>query len=451
MNLPSGRVTGKNIVRRSSRDTEVARVDENTPLSPVTEPGGDLGQHDPRFETDPNAYSEPSSDRVILAAIAQLAVVVLIVGLGMFIYNLILASAPTAERSARERVARLVEVVEARTATQGPVINAWGEVRAAQTLIVRPEISGMLAWVHPEVTAGGRLVAGETVARLDTRDLELAVLQAQSEIADIDARMELERGQAALGERELTRLSRNITDAQRNLVLRKPQMAQLDAERAAAVAVLGQAENALSRAEVKVPFDALVLSENVAPGAMVSVGAEVATLVAADRFHVVLAVPASALEWIGQGNGQIVRLTQEGVWPQGTFREGRIVRRGSSVSETGRMAELIVEVEDPLAVAAAQPGTPALLLGSFVEARIETDMIPGTVAVERAYLRDDDTIWVMTPEDTLEVRAVTIAWRGPERVLVSDGLAAGERVVATTLSSFAPGMALRVRSAEESG
>lgn len=451
MNLPSGRMTGKNVVPRTSPGSEVAPADKDGALITPPDAHGEIGQHDPHFNTDVSTFAEPTQDRKILAGIAQLGLFVVIVWIGMQIYGAIIGSAPIAERAPRERVARLVEVVEAKPARQGPVINAWGEVRAAQTLIVRPEISGMLAWVHPEMTPGGRLSAGEVVARLDTSDLELAVLRAKSDIADIDARKELERGQAALGERELSRLSRNITEAQRNLVLRKPQMAQLEAERAAAVAALGQAENALARAEVRVPFDALVISESVAPGGMVSVGAEAATLVAADRFHVVLAVPAAALGWIGQGTGQVVQLTQEGIWPAGTTREGRIVRRGSAVSETGRMAELIVEVEDPLATGPDHAGAPSLLLGSFVEARIEADTVPDTIAIDRALLRDDDTVWVMTPENELDIRTVDVVWRGAERVLIRGGLAAGDRVVATTLSSFAAGMALRTLNEEVSG
>ena len=50
--------------------------------------------------------------------------------------------------------------------------------------------------------------------------------------AEIDARILIEQGQAQIGQRELSRLTRNLTDEQRALVLRKPQMKQLLAERA---------------------------------------------------------------------------------------------------------------------------------------------------------------------------------------------------------------------------
>ncbi len=50
----------------------------------------------------------------------------------------------------------------------------------------------------------------------------------------------------------------------------------------------------------------------------------------------------------------------------------------------------------------------------------------------------------MTPSNRLEVRPVTIAWRGAEQVLISAGLSAGDRVITTPLAVMAPGMEVRL-------
>ena len=207
----------------------------------------------------------------------------------VLVWNWLMASAPTADRKPRERVARLVEVAPAEAAQQGPVITAWGEVQAAQTLVVRPEIGGTLEWVHPDVTSGGLLTAGTEVARIDSRDLRLALTRAEADIAEIEARIQIEKGQAELGERELdTAVAQYHRRPAKALVLREPQMAQLRAELAAAQAALEQAKNALARTTVKVPFDALGGGpRTVSPGRCCRrQGAEAATLVASDRFHV---------------------------------------------------------------------------------------------------------------------------------------------------------------------
>lgn len=423
MNLPS------NVVKRRGEVSKKEGERDSQPVLPASKPR-EHGAKAPLWQQ-------------VSAMAVQLALVAAIVFGGYLAMQWLIASAPKAERKAPQRIARLVDVTPAIAATGGPVVEAWGDVRAAQTLIVRPEIAGTLVWVHPEITRGGRVSAGEIVARFDDRDLKLALARVDSDIADIEARMLIEQGQAEIGRRELTRLSRNLTAEQRALVLREPQMAQLRAELAAAKADRQQALNAIDKTEVKAPFDAIVIEEAVAPGAMLSAGAEAATLVAADRFHVALAVPAAALRWIGLDGSQTVTLSQPGIWPDGVTRTGQVTRLGSSLTETGRMAELIVEIAEP--VTANPSGDPALLLGSFLRGTLEGPQIPGAVALSRAHLRDGDTVWVFGADGALEVRSVDVAWRGPDAVLIRSGLEPGERIVTTNLATFAPGMALRVR------
>ena len=432
-NLPSKSITRPSELRRVPVETDVT-----TPADPI------------QGQSTPVRPKEIGFARKLLAALLQMGLVAAVAFGAWTAAKSIMESAPTAQRKARERVARLVEVEAVQTATQGPVIEAWGEVQAAQTLIVRPEITGTITWVHPEVAEGGKLKSGEVAARLDDRDLQLAVGQARAEIAGIEARILIEEGQAEIGKRELSRLSRNLTAAQRSLVLREPQMAQLKAELAAATASLDQTINAAAKTEVVVPFDSVVISQTIAPGAVIAQGAEAAQLVASDRFNVKLAVPAAALDWIDIDAGQPVRITQDGVWSAGQERFGQLVRLSSSLSETGRMAELIAEIPDPLSLKPVNSNRPPLLLGSFVNVALSGEPIEGAVSLNRAWLRDDDTVWVMTPEDKLEIRKVDIAWRGAESVLIREGLTSGERVVTTALSSVSPGMALRTK-AEVSG
>lgn len=413
-------------------------VQETAPARPAT-----------RSRTERPEPPRPGFLRRFVTGLFQFVFAVALLAGGYYGYEKILAGAPKAERKPPQRIARLVEVTEVGPADTGPVIEAWGQVVAAETLVVRSEISGTLEWVHEDVTPGGRLTAGQVVARFDEDDLKLAVAQAENAVAQIDARIMIEKGQGDIGKRTLTRLTSDLTDEQKALVLRQPQMASLLAERAAAIAVRDQARNVLARATVRAPFNALVVAENVAPGSVITQGTEAATLVDSDRFHVTLAVPSSALQWLRFDGTQTVTLTQPGIWPEGQGREGRILRLNSALTEKGRMAEVIVEIPDPLALAAANAGRPKVLLGSFVRGTIAGDAVADAVRLDRRHLRDGDTVWIMDGEDRLAIRPVTVIWRGPDHVLVTDGLAPGDRVVTTTLATYAPGMALRIR--EEDG
>lgn len=384
---------------------------------------------------------------VLLKALIPLAILAVAAQVSWTLYF----TAPVAERQPRPRVPRLVEVVTVHPAARGPMIEAWGEVTAARTLALRPEVGGTVVALNEKLTPGGLVAAGDVLIRLDDRELKLAVARAEAEIRQIEARISVEQGQHERALRDLERLPGNLTESQRRLVLRAPQMAALKAELAAAEAAREQAQVELSHAVIRAPFDAVVVSEQVAMGAVLSEGQEVAELVAADRFDVLLAVPVSALDWIDPQAGQTLRLSQPGVWPEGSFREGRVERLAAGLRGAGRMAELVVRVEDPLARLPQNQGKPRLLLGSFLRAVGEGRRIDGAVRLDRAYLRDDDTVWVMTPDSKLDIRPVEVGWRGAEQVLVAGGLADGDRVVTTPLAVVAPGMALRVEGGAGAG
>jgi multidrug efflux pump subunit AcrA (membrane-fusion protein) len=108
------------------------------------------------------------------------------------------------------------------------------------------------------------------------------------------------------------------------------------------------------------------------------------------------------------------------------------------------MARLLVEVADPLALLPENAGAPRMLIDSYVQVEIEGRELPSAAAIERDVLRDGDTLWVMDDENRLDVRKIEIAFRGRERVLVTGGIEAGERLVVSPLPGPVPGMALRL-------
>jgi hypothetical protein len=58
-------------------------------------------------------------------------------------------------------------------------------------------------------------------------------------------------------------------------------------------------------------------------------------------------------------------------------------------------------------------------------------------------LHDNNTVWIVDDENRLRIREVDILRREREEILVSSGLAAGQRIVLTNLSGAAEGMLLR--------
>ncbi|MEM8790902.1 MAG: efflux RND transporter periplasmic adaptor subunit [Pseudomonadota bacterium] len=380
-----------------------------------------------------------------LKAMVPIAILALAIPYANELYR----TGPVAERKPRERVARVVDVVEVQPGLQGPRIEAWGEVVPTRTLNLRPEVAGNIINFHPQLVAGGIIEAGERLIEMDKTGASFALAEAEATIAEIQARIAIERGQATRAARDLERSPVELNEEQRALVLREPQMAQLVAELASAEAAREQAMLNLKKTSIFAPFDVLVLSEQVARGTAVTVGAQLATLVSVDSFTVNVAVPAASMEWIDLDSAGVVRLSQPEVWADGEIRTGRIARSGASLSETGRMVEVLVEVDDPFSREDANFGQHRLILGSFLRAEFDGRPVPDALVLDRDYLRDDSKVWVMTEEDTLDIREVDIAWRGADEVLISNGIETGDRIVTTNLAITAQGMKLRLKEAGE--
>ena len=139
-------------------------------------------------------------------------------------------------------------------------------------------------------------------------------------------------------------------------------------------------------------------------------------------------------------------------------REGYIERLLGQVDARGRMARLLVAVEDPLGtglygqatqVAPAQGDKPAeerprlpLLLGTSVRVELAGQPLTDTTEIPRIALVDDGKVWLVA-DGKLTLRSVEVVWRSAEAVLVR-GLKPGDAVVRTPLATPTEGMQVTI-------
>jgi RND family efflux transporter MFP subunit len=324
---------------------------------------------------------------------------------------------------------------------------------------------------------------------------ESTILQRDSDIVQAEAALEIERGQQAVAQSEYKLLGRELDERRRDLVLRKPQLRSAEAtceaakaakraavaakqaavaakasaeamkrsaeagaqaaeaSKAAAGVALRKAQLDLDRTTIAAPFNAVVQAESVDLGSQVSPTTRLATLVGTDEYWVEVSVPVDKLQWLriprqrGE-EGSAARVYNEAAWGPEAFRTGTVVRMASELEPEGRMARLLVSVPDPLGLADPAGRTPALLIGSYVRVAIEGAELEDVVPLDRSLVHGGDRVWVMGDDGKLEVRRVAVAFRGRDRLLVSDGLAPGERLVTTGLTAPVDGMLLRTQDAE---
>jgi RND family efflux transporter MFP subunit len=384
-----------------------------------------------------------------LQVLLQLVLAAAIVAGAAFGASTLVNSAPTAGRQAVERGATLAEVVAVERTREQVTVEAAGTVMPWREVELRPRVQGAVIEVSPALERGGIVSEGQVLLNIDPADYELAIRQARSTLAQAQASKTLESGSKEVARREYALLGGTVGDEDPALVLREPQMAQATAVVSGARAQLDRAKLDKERTQIVAPFDAVVRTRGVSLGDLVGTTTTIASLVDTSTWWIEVLVPVAELRWLeipsqpGEAASQ-VRVSDTAAWGPGIFRRGHVVRLAPDLEEQGRLARLLVAVDDPLSLSPANAGEPRLLLGAWVEVAIEGRTVDDVVALDRALLRDGGQVWVLTAEGALEVRDVVLAWAGTDSVLVSDGLASGDRVVSSALPAAVPGMRLRL-------
>jgi len=328
------------------------------------------------------------------------------------------------------------------------VIEANGTVGASREVSLFPRVTGEVTSISPDFLPGGILAAGDPVLTIDPEDYELALRQRESDLARARAAYDIELGQQEIARQEFAMLGEGMAENDRSLVLRVPQLDQAEADLQSARAAVEQARLNLDRTRVESPFNAVVRTRDVVEGTQVSAGTLLGSLVGSDEYWVEVVLPVDRLGWIevpavNGDPGSPVRIYDTSAWSDGAWREGRVLKIAADVEEQGRMARLIVAVPDPLALSAQNAGSPALMLGSYVRVEILGGELESAAELDRDMLRDGDNVWVMNADGELEIRPVTVVYRGRETVMVTSGIAAGERMVVTDIAAAVSGMKLR--------
>ncbi len=357
---------------------------------------------------------------------------------------------PSTKRKPQPREATLVEVVEATSVRRKVAIEASGTVVGAHAVEVRPEVTGRVVALGDGLVPGTIVKRGALIARLDGRDFHLAVARAKSALARAEAALSIERGNQRIARAELEQYEKEhpgrAGGAKENaLALRRPQLDSALADVADAKAALAQAQLDASRTTITAPFDAVVTERAVTVGMNVTAATVLAHLVGIDAWWVEAAVPKDQLRWLHPSDTR-VRVLDDAAWGPNASRDATLLRIGAEVIDGGRMAKVVVAVDDPLGLEAK--AAPKMLLGSWVRVVLEGEEVD-SVELDRHLLRDGDTVWVMDAEGKLDVRSVVVGARSRDAVFVVSGLEAGERVVKSALKPV-PGMQLVARGETDS-
>lgn len=358
---------------------------------------------------------------------------------------------PRAGRVVVERKPTLVKVTTVQRGRQRVTVTAMGVVIPAKSVIIQPQVTGNIVAQNPALVPGGRIKAGELIARIDPKDYQLVLEQEKANVERAQFELKVEEGRRTIAKREWKLLEQDVphTDAGRALALREPHLRNARAGLAAARSRLATAQLSLGRTTLRAPFNALVREEFIDVGGLVTPQSRLVVLVGTDAFRVKASVPVGKLDSIripgvNAAKGAKARIIHELNDGGNQQWQGQVLRLLGDLEPAGRMARVLIRVPDPLRLKSGT-GLP-LLLDAYVRVEIEGKELADVAALPRVAVREGNEVWIMNADDQLEIRKVTLAWRMKDTVLVGAGLASGERVIVSRIPTPIPGMDLRVEA-----
>lgn len=297
-------------------------------------------------------------------------------------------------------------------------ISLTGTSLAARDVIVSAEEGGVIRELLVE--KGATVAEGAAIARIDDSVLRPQVVRARAE--------------AALAEESWQRRKRLFEEDQVGSELAYLEARLLSEQAAAQLAVM---EERLLRTVVRAPFGGVVEDRLVEIGSMVSPGSQVARIIDLDPVKVSIGVPERYAQDIRTGTR--VQLFFDAL--EGRTFDGRISYVGTAVNPQNRTFPVELSISNTNG--SIKPEMVANV--SIVRRSVSDALSVPRDAVVR--VSDGSAVFVVKREGDVEVveaRAVTLGLSQANRVTVTSGLEAGDRVIVVGQQLVANGDQVRV-------
>lgn len=404
----------------------------------------------------------------------KITVPVAIIALAILVFFLLKASKPATPAQPQPEKAWLVDTMAVHYQSLAPEVRIYGRVETPRDANLKAAIEADVVGVN--VLEGEIVSAGDLLIQLDTTDVKLAMQQREADLSEAQALIESERqryqrDQGLLANQkqlvnladkavqrakklEQSRLASQATldDAlaayeQQVLALKQLQhdidehpsrLAQLEAAKSRANAVLEQSKVNLARSEIRAPFSGRVAGLAVALGDRVRAGDSLLTVYDLNQLEVRAQIP-------GRYIGPVRRMLSQGetlsarAWLDGQETLLSLARLSGEVRQDSGGIDGLFRLQN---------NHEPLPLGTFVELQLqlaEQDNVielpfSALYGMDRVYLVEDDHLRAITIERVGEKTAST----GNTILIRSDELKQGDLVATTQLPNAITGLRVEI-------
>ncbi|ADG19343.1 efflux transporter, RND family, MFP subunit [Paraburkholderia atlantica] len=338
-------------------------------------------------------------------------------------------------------------VVSTVTATRAPSTQDLllpGSVSSWADASVYARTSGYVQHWYTDI--GAHVKAGQTLAQIDTPELDAQLQQARADEATAEANYRFASTTAQRWQTMLQTQSVSQQDAQAKSSDAAAKLATLQA----AQANVARLQELVSYQKVTAPFDGVITARNVQVGALVTAGGtpglatmpgELFHIAQTDRLRIYVDVPQDDASLVGAGTAVSVTTQQ---YPGRRF-EASVARSSNVIDPVSRTLRVEVDMDN-------RDG--ALMPGAY--AQVHLSLTTATPALELPvsallFRPDGVTIAVVDAHDKVQLRKVTIGRDFGTYVEVATGLSPTDRVIDNPGDAIADGQSVRVAATAAPG
>ena len=319
------------------------------------------------------------------------------------------------------------------------VVSSQGTVLPKINSSLIAEVSGKIVEVSDQFVIGGHFSKGDVLVVIDPSNYEADVKAAEARLAQTRAVLLQEEARAEQAGKDWQNINKG-KGTPSDLVLRKPQLAEANANVRSAQADLERARRNLQRTRVTADFDGLVKSKTAALGQYVSVSTRLADVYGTEIAEIRLPITDRDLPFVkmprrNDSHAELPDVELTANFGGKAFRwQGKIVRSEGVIDESNRVSYIVAQVDDPYGLknSAADDRNP-LPYGIYTEARVEGKLASNVYVLPRNAVNERNEVRILDEENRLTSRAVEILRSAHDKVYISAGLETGDRVVMTAL------------------
>lgn len=362
----------------------------------------------------------------------------------MLLCSIMLSGCDKHEESKREPAIQSVKTIEVKPQDAAQERSLSGTLVVAEETKLSFAVSGKL--IDVPLREGSEFKAGQEIARLDPADFERELASQKSRLESLTIRLK----DAEDAFRRQSTLAVNGTVSKAALSRSEAALANARADRQIAEVAVATAEENLRRTQLVAPRDGIVTKLLAKRYEEITAGQPVYEVGRQDAMEVVVLVPEQFVPALKYGNP--ITATISGL--QDAAVKGRIVEIGAT-AEAGNAFRVRARLDEPT------PGARSGMSATVTLPIITTAVGRTVFAVPLSAIRFDTTetgpvvgqratVFVFDGEKQIvERREVPVLGMAGNRVFVTDGLQAGDRIVTAGVAFLRDGQKARLWSAPE--